>query len=382
MKKIMVILCITVFSMITGCGKSEELSTLPVVETDAIENNIEMETTKEIVIEVTDEIPEDEIGAVEGFNDMLFEPMDEIVNSTIYDGKIQIADVIVDSTMTVGELMEILSGSELNWEIDYTPEQIILKNDNIWFEAFYMNQRIFTFHALNQTENSISLKDCLVNAIQIDEEIQNNIYFYNGYSVGGLNVPSYIEFKEQLGRDFYGYNGVGNEFTDSNDDILLQYQVLCLDYKFPSLMLYDNSPVSSYTVKFDPKTAECISFRMMTFEMDSYNLKSYDEETEKELDEKIIEQTSLAPLDERLVGTYINERYNFKMCLNADGTAEHDYYGNLLWKYENGRLSIYERTLSVERYEQFHGNVEPGNELNLETNEYAAEGEGNFTKID
>jgi len=378
-RKVLFALCITMISIIAACGKVDELTDVP-VETEEVEDIIETITMDSVISQEVEEMQDDEIGAVEGFNDMLFEPMDEIINSTIYEGKIQIADVIVDPTMTMAEFMDVLSASELDWEFDYSPDQIILGNDRVWFEAFYMNQRIFSYFAYNPSDESNSLKNCLVNSIDIDDEIQNNVFFYNGYSVGGFNVPIYMDYKKELGRDFY----TGSEITDTDNNIMMTYDVLCSDYKYPSLMQYEKKPINHFQVIFDSRSGECISFHISTFSTDAHNLMPYDSETEKILDKIFEKQTSSAFIDERFVGIYENVIFGFKMVLNANGTAEHEYYGNdLLWKYEDGRLSIYNRQMLLEeRDELFYGNVEPGNELKLEVHEYALVEEGDFMKLE
>ncbi len=105
MKRVVPIICICIISMLVACGKNDINQTNNTNQNDVVENN---NTAAEELEDNNSNVEEEAVLATN-----LVEPSEEIVNSDITDGIVQVYDVVVplDGSMTVGDFITLLNDS-------------------------------------------------------------------------------------------------------------------------------------------------------------------------------------------------------------------------------------------------------------------------------
>ena len=329
-------------SLFVGCGNA--------VKTDAeIETEIESEIESKVEIEVDIKNEESTYKEIirdtreKGFNDYNFEPMEEIVNATIYEGKIQIGDVVVRQTELVQELFFDLENSEVEWNYEYEPNQLIVSKEGLKIDIRCNDSVVFSFEAKNFTDDTITLKDCVVRDVDIDSRMDTNIFYGNGYGIDGKNVPSYIEYMDMYEKIHYK----PSEEQEENGDINTVWSYYCVDVKVPSQKVaFDyilGYPVLSNEAIFDSKTGECIKFSVAR--TSNLHVRKYNpEEESNDLVRVGLWTIDISTISEEYIGTYKGDKGSLLVLYDKGEFYLEEagciYTDDGRWSYEEGTLYL------------------------------------------
>lgn len=163
---------------------------------------------------------------VEGLSEIhAFECKEEIKNASPEDGLVQIDDMLFRYGSSVSEAIEMIESSTENYTFknpynenelvpaaDPVVQIILLKNDDWYFELV----------ANNLTEETISLKDCIITRITAYGASKGNVY-YAGFNTDNEMI-TYNDVKEimknyEVVREQSEYNNKGEKFICVEYDI-------------------------------------------------------------------------------------------------------------------------------------------------------------------
>lgn len=184
-RKILLILVAIMLFAFIGCGKKEPevIEETPVLEIEQSEGE------EEIQIEVTDE------------NDVIeeqpvyFECAGEIMAAEPKSGLLQVDDMIFQYGCTVAEALEVINGSECTYTTESNENQLVTKNGFVQMVFKKDGEWYFEFDATNLTEETIELKDCIINRITVHEAAKGNFYCAGVYNSDNA-IMTYNEVKE------------------------------------------------------------------------------------------------------------------------------------------------------------------------------------------
>lgn len=152
-----------------------------------------------------------------------FECMNEIKEASPESGMLQIYDMLFQYGCTVSEAIEIVENSQNTFALyhEYNENELILP-------GYYSKQIIFTyndkwyfqFKAQNITDETISLKDCIITSITSEKGSQGNV-FIGGYNENEPFTYDYI--KNILMKDYEAYEHTS--YSDSEKYIVMQYEI-------------------------------------------------------------------------------------------------------------------------------------------------------------
>lgn len=177
---------------------------------------VEVSTEEEATEKTAEEIPEVQF--------ITFECMNEIKEASPESGMLQIYDMLFQYGCTVSEAMEIVENSQNTFVLyrEYNENELILPGDYSEQIIFtYNDEWYFQFKAQNITEETISLKDCIITNITSETGSQGNA-FIGGYD--GNEPFTYDYVKNTLMKD-YETNERKSTYGQKKY-IVLQYNVL------------------------------------------------------------------------------------------------------------------------------------------------------------
>lgn len=191
-KRCLMIILIMMFTFI-GCGKKESdlLETEPVLEEKQTEDAAEIQTEEIANAEVVEEEPK------------FFECSEEIKTAEPQSGLVQVDDMIFQYGCTVAEVLEAINGSECTYTTESSENQLVTKNGFVQMVFKKDGEWYFEFNAKNLTEETIELKDCIINRITVHEAAKGNFYCAGVYNDENA-IMTYSEIKEIL-KDYSIY---------------------------------------------------------------------------------------------------------------------------------------------------------------------------------
>lgn len=344
--------CITliIFAItLTGCGKSEKEKTYDTLEQELINAGADKDDAEEIANALKEFEKESIIEGssteetINDFNSLSFEPMEEIKNASLYECKIQIADLLVTPTTIIGDFFSQVENSSIEWEYEYNPEQLVPKHESIDLSLLYNGQEIVSFDAYNVSENTLTLKECLLVRLDLNHiSVTNNIYYGNGYGIDGKNVPNYLEFKEHAKR-YHRYAGDFEKIENNGEQITISFSLNSCDIIVPSLSIklsaYSNPIGMRYAFSFDSSDGQCISVIAETDVI--IPTEPFDATIEKNEFTPIGIETMASIINETFIGTYIDDNGN-KLVLDEYGRAYYNDLPGLLlyWSYEDNQIKL------------------------------------------
>lgn len=147
--------------------------------------------------EAIEEIPEEQV--------VSYECMEEIKEASPDSGLVQIDDVIIEYGCKISEMMEKIENSQsiFGYYDDYTynENELVLSNDSVDMLFAKDGDFYFQIQARNLTDETISLKDCVVGRIITEESAKGNI-FYAGFNAEGDNAITYDYVKNVVMKDY------------------------------------------------------------------------------------------------------------------------------------------------------------------------------------
>lgn len=387
------LLCITLMLFaitITGCGKTENEEYYESLEQELISSGVNeddadtfVSTLKELENEPIIEEHSTE-AAINDFNSLSFEPMEEIKNASLYECKIQIADLLVTPTTIIGDFFSQVENSSVEWEYEYNPEQLVPKHESIDMSLLYNGEKIISFYAYNIAEDTLTLKECLLYHLKVDHySAQKNIYYGNGYSINGENVPLYTEFKE----DAQKYNRYAGDFEDTKnngEEIVINFTLHSCDIIVPSLSMKAPSWMN-YKFHFNSLDGKC-TFVEIADRSFLVQGEPFDETIEKNEFLPIGIATMASVINDDFIGTYIDASGN-KLILDEYGRALYNDLPGLLlyWSYEDDviKLANLQSTRVICTIESCSSDIyELKNAERTSTFDYSPFEEGTYTKTE
>lgn len=333
----------------TGCGKSEKEDSLESLEQELISAGAD-EDDVEIIVNALNELENESVVeesstqiTINDFNSLSFDPMDEIKNASLYECKTQVADLLVTPTTIIGDFFSQVENSSVDWEYEYNPEQLVPKHELIDMSLLYNGDEIISFYAYNITENTLTLKECLLGGMDVNYNyVTSNIYYGNGYSIDGKNVPNYMEFKE-LAKKYHRSAGDFEKIDNNGDHIIISFSLHSCDIIVPSLAVKLHSGANPIWMKyeycFDSSDGNCTSAMA---KMDLFTLSQpFDANIEKNEFTPIGIETQASIINEDFVGTYIDTNGN-KLVLDEYGLASYNDLPGfpLYWSYEDEKIKL------------------------------------------
>lgn len=192
------VILITIIAL-AGCGKKEsEPKTIAQGQIDLSDLGTEDAAGEaEENEEAIDEIPEEQV--------ISYECMEEIKEASPDSGLVQIDDVIIEYGCKISEMMEKIENSQsiFGYYDDYTynENELVLSNDSVSMLFAKDGDFYFQVQARNLTNETASLKDCVVGRIITEESAKGNI-FYAGFNAEGDNAITYDYVKNVVMKDY------------------------------------------------------------------------------------------------------------------------------------------------------------------------------------
>lgn len=222
-KRYLMLILIMMFTFI-GCGKKESdlLETEPVLEEKQTEDAAEIQT-EEIA---NAEVVEEEL--------KFFECSEEIKTAEPQSGLVQVDDMIFQYGCTVAEALETINGSECTYTTESSENQLVTKNGFVQMVFKKDGEWYFELDAQNMTEETVGLKDCLVNRITVHKAAKGN-FFYAGVYDDENSIITYGLVKEML-KDFEVYSE--RESYNGGEEKMISLAYVTETSKSPSNKMY------------------------------------------------------------------------------------------------------------------------------------------------
>ena len=167
------------------------------------------------------------------------------------------ADVVIPAMSTVGDIISLLENSSLEWEYEYNPDQLVLYLEpGERIDVYYKGMEMFTIKSNNYMgdESTISLKDCLVTTIDVNEDNSQFFYYSKGYSGNGANVEDYTTFSNTY-KDYDGYDE-----SPSGDTISVKFHMPYATQQIESMGIdFGDQPLWVFA-NFSTADGTCVSF--------------------------------------------------------------------------------------------------------------------------
>lgn len=187
MKKIIIFFILLIMvTDIVGCAqKKEEISSNENVVTEEQENNDNVEI-EETDISISTEAAH-------------FDCMEEIKNASPEDGLVQIDDMLFQYGFKVSEALKVIEESKENYEfkMDCNENELVAPHDYIQVILLKDSDWYFELGADNSTDETIPLKDCLVENITAYRASKGNVY-YAGFREDNDGAITYEYVKEAM----------------------------------------------------------------------------------------------------------------------------------------------------------------------------------------
>lgn len=194
-----ILLAAVVMTCFVGCGKKEPGTTIAEGEIDISELIAENKTEedKESLEESSEETLEEQI--------ISFECMDEIREADPGSGLIQIDDVIIQYGCKISEMMEKIENSQSSFgcydDYVYNENELVLSNDSVNMLFAKDGDFYFQVQARNLTDETVSLKDCVVGRIITQKSAKGNV-FYAGFDEQMGDAATYENVKNVAMKDY------------------------------------------------------------------------------------------------------------------------------------------------------------------------------------
>lgn len=194
-----ILVAVIVITCFAGCGQKEPGATIAEGENDISELIAENKTeeTEESLEESSEEILEEQA--------ISFECMDEIREADPASGLVQIDDVIIQYGCKISEMMEKIENSQSVFgyydDYVYNENELVLSNDSVNMPFAKDGNFYFQVQARNLTDETVSLKDCVVGRIITEKSAKGNV-FYAGFSEGEGGTITYDYVKNVAMKDY------------------------------------------------------------------------------------------------------------------------------------------------------------------------------------
>lgn len=184
------VILITAIALVGCSQKDPEPRTIAKGEIDLSELGTE-DVTEEIEEneETIEEIPEEQV--------ISYECMNEIKEASPDSGLVQIDDMLFQYGCKMSEAMEIIERSQSTFDYVYNENELVLSNGFVNIDFRKGNEFYFRLLAKNLTDETISLKDCVVVRIKTEKVAKGNV-FYAGFNDENSNVVTYAYIKNLM----------------------------------------------------------------------------------------------------------------------------------------------------------------------------------------
>lgn len=207
-RNLLSVILITAIALVGCSQKDPEPRTIAKGEIDLSELGTE-DVTEEVEEneETIEEIPEEQV--------ISYECMDEIKEASPDSGLVQIDDVIIKYGCKISEMMEKIENSQSSFgyfrDYVYHENELVLSNDYVNMLFAKDGDFYFQVVARNSTDETTSLKDCVVERIITEEAAKGNI-FYAGFNAEDDNAITYDYVKNVVMKDYE----IRSEFSESD----------------------------------------------------------------------------------------------------------------------------------------------------------------------
>lgn len=171
---------------------------------------------------------------------MHFEPTDEIMNATLTQFKLQVADMVFDSFSKVSDCMEKIENSELDFTYDYNPDKLVPFSSpgsgstqiEIYLNGeLYMKLCAYNVDRTPDDRTTCALKDCMLMYIELND-------YSNSYYAGGIPAADSEMSAAELNSLFE------KSYADSfGEDITIQRNEIAKDDEY-SINYFPTVPYS------------------------------------------------------------------------------------------------------------------------------------------
>lgn len=216
-------LIITILMCAVGCGKKES---------DTVAKGEISISDLTVDNEIDDDVENFEKDVEENFDKqvILFGCKEEIRNADPENGYVQIDDMIFQYGSKVSDVIYTVNSSECDYTYykNYNEDELVVSNNYVEIIFLKGDERYFKLLAKNATDETISLKDCIVTKISSYKASKGNV-FYSGFNDESSNIVTY-DYIKNIMKDYE----IIQESTESESSSNLDIKQINLLYFVPS----------------------------------------------------------------------------------------------------------------------------------------------------
>lgn len=191
-----------------------------------------------------------------------YECLPEMLMATLEEAKIQIDDAIYQECyfMTMQECMDKLAGSSAEYTYEYNPDKLITSWHTETINVLKNGETYFAIHAVNDSSDTIALKDAKVSSFNVLPKARENAYYMNGMPMNGEGW-TYSSVREC-------FSDYSDRFQESSTKISVDGQNvdgISLSFKIPVGVVRTNAGgreengYANFFFDFNADNGECVS---------------------------------------------------------------------------------------------------------------------------
>ena len=183
---IIAILLLILITNLIGCKREQS---------DSLDTAVREETSNSEIPENTEDNTENEV--IE--EPVSFECLEEIKTASPESGLVQVDDMILQYGCKVSDVIEDIENSKSSFEYldDYNENELVISNEGVGIIFLKEADRYFEIIAENVTDETISLKDCVVVKIVTCKAARGNV-FYAGFNIEDDSIVNYEYVKNLM----------------------------------------------------------------------------------------------------------------------------------------------------------------------------------------